>query len=220
MERKSQAGGRRLRLMGALLAVVAGASGCATTAGTANPEGIQPVALDPSRRGPVGGVGVEGDDVIAMTDRMMRDMLQSPVLANAARPPQVIVDGEYFHNESSQRLNKNVIADRLRVALNNAAAGRMIFVARHNADMVEQERRLKRAGKVDVGTTGLAQAAAGGDYRLSGRINSLDAVNVRTGVAQRYNQVVFEMVDLERGTIVWNGMYEFSRAGADDVVYR
>ncbi|MDW7556989.1 MULTISPECIES: penicillin-binding protein activator LpoB [Azospirillum] len=155
-----------------------------------------------------------------MTDRMMRDMLQSPVLANTARPPQVIVDGEYFHNESAQRLNKNVIADRLRVALNNAAAGRMVFVARHNADMVEQERRLKRAGKVDVGTTGLTKAAAGGDYRLSGRINSIDAVNVRSGVAQRYNQVVFEMVDLERGTIVWSGMYEFSRAAADDVVYR
>lgn len=213
----SGAHARRFGLMGALLAVTMAASGCATTENTA---GIPAAALDPSRRGPVGGVGVEGDDVIAMTDRMMRDMLQSPVLANAALPPQVIVDGEYFYNESSQRLNKNVIADRLRVALNNAAAGRMVFVVRHNADMVEQERRLKRAGKVDLGTAGLTQAAAGGDYRLSGRINSIDAVNVRTGVAQRYNQVIFEMVDLERGTIVWNGMYEFSRAGADDVVYR
>ncbi|ALJ36620.1 membrane protein [Azospirillum brasilense] len=202
---------------GALFLIGVGVSGCASTANTA---GVAPAALDPSRRGPVGGVGIEGDDVIAMTDRMMRDMLQSPVLANTARPPQVIVDGEYFHNESAQRLNKNVIADRLRVALNNAAAGRMVFVARHNADMVEQERRLKRAGKVDVGTTGLTKAAAGGDYRLSGRINSIDAVNVRSGVAQRYNQVVFEMVDLERGTIVWSGMYEFSRAAADDVVYR
>ena len=193
-------------------------AGCA--APTANTRGMPAVDIDPGTRGPVGGVGIEGQDIIAMTDRMMRDMLQSPVLANAVRPPQVIVDSEYFYNESAQRLNKNAIVDRLRVGLTNAAGGRMVFVARHNADMVERERNLKRSGKVDVATTGLTRAAAGGDYRLSGRVSSVDAVNVRSGVAQRYNQIVFEMVDLERGTIVWSGMYEFTRAAADDVVYR
>lgn len=205
----------RWRLAGLLAALLA--AGCTQTANT---RGMPTVELDPSARGPVGGVGIEGQDIVAMTDRMMRDMLQSPVLASAVRPPQVIVDSEYFYNESAQRLNKNAIVDRLRVGLTNAAHGRMTFVARHNADMVEQERKLKRAGKVDVATTGLTRTAAGADYRLSGRISSVDAVNIRSGVAQRYNQVVFEMVDLERGTIVWSGMYEFSRAAADDVVYR
>jgi penicillin-binding protein activator len=155
-----------------------------------------------------------------MADRMMRDMLQSPVLTNTVQPPQVIIDSEYFYNESSQRLNKNAIIDRLRVGLANAARGRVVFVARHNADMVEQERKLKRSGRVDVATTGLTRAAAGGDYRLSGRITSADAVNVRTGIAQRFSQIIFELVDLERGTIAWSGIYDFNRAAADDVVYR
>lgn len=50
-----------------------------------------------------------------MTDRMVRDMLSSPLLAGQANPPQVIIDSKYFRNESSQRINKNAITDRLRV---------------------------------------------------------------------------------------------------------
>ena len=203
-------------LLGAVLAV-AGVAACAPTQNTA---GVAVREIPQGERGPVAGVGIEGSDIMAMTDRMMRNMLQSPVLAGAGVPPQVIVDGEYFVNESAQRINKNTIADRLRVNLNRTANGRMIFVARHNAAMVEQERTLKRDGKVDVGTTGLTRAAAGADYRLSGRISSVDAVNVGSGMTQRYNQIIFEMVDLERGTIVWSNIYEFTRAAPDDVVYR
>ena len=203
-------------LLGAVLAVAA----VAACAPTQNTVGVAVREIPQGERGPVAGVGIEGSDIMAMTDRMMRDMLQSPVLAGAGVPPQVIVDGEHFVNESAQRINKNTIADRLRVNLNRAANGRMVFVARHNAAMVEQERALKRDGKVDVGTTGLTRAAAGADYRLSGRISSLDAVNVGSGMTQRYNQIIFEMVDLERGTIVWSNIYEFTRAAADDVVYR
>lgn len=204
---------------GVLVAALA-ASVLTACVSTQNTAGVKARDIPQGERGPVAGVGIEGSDIMAMTDRMMRDMLQSPILAGAAVPPQVIVDGEYFINESSQRINKNTIADRLRVNLNRASNGRMIFVARHNSDMVEQERALKRDGKVDVGTTGLTRAAAGGDYRLSGRISSVDAIDTASGMAQRYNQIIFEMVDLERGTIVWSNLYEFTRAAADDVVYR
>jgi hypothetical protein len=86
--------------------------------------------------------------------------------------------------------------------------------------MVAQERDLKRQGVVDIGTTGLTQAQAGGDYRLGGRIVSVDQRHARSGMIQRYNQISFEMIDLERGTIVWSGLYEFARAGQDDIVYR
>ena len=96
----------------------------------------------------------------------------------------------------------------------------MVFVGRHYAGMVAQERDLKRQGVVDQATTGLTQAQAGGDYRLGGRISSVDSRNPSNGMVQRYNQIVFEMVDLERGTIVWSGIYEFARAAQDDIVYR
>jgi penicillin-binding protein activator len=185
-----------------------------------NVAGSPTVQLDPGNRGPVAGVGIQGQDILSMTDQMMRDMLANATLANRAVPPQVIVDGEYFSNESSQPINRNLIADRLRIGLTRAAQGHIVFVSRQSAAMVEQERQLKRVGKTDVGTLGLTAGQAGGDFRLRGNIASLDARDVRTGMTQRYNQITFEMVDLERGVIVWSGIYEFSRAAADDVIYR
>lgn len=193
---------------------------CTTTSPVQNMAGSPTVELDPNSRGPVAGVGIEGQDILSMTDKMMRDMLGNPSLANRAKPPQVIVDGEFFSNESSQRINRNLIADRLRIGLNRASQGRLVFVSRQSAAMVEQERQLKRQGKADQGTLGLTAAQAGGDFRLRGNIASLDSRDGRTGMVQRYNQITFEMVDLERGIIVWSGIYEFARAAADDVIYR
>ena len=88
---------------------------CTTTSPVQNMAGSPTVELDPNSRGPVAGVGIEGQDILSMTDKMMRDMLGNPSLANRAKPPQVIVDGEFFSNESSQRINRNLIADRLRI---------------------------------------------------------------------------------------------------------
>lgn len=190
------------------------------TSPTQNVAGSATVNLDPGTRGPVAGVGIETQDIASMTDQMMRDMLGTPQLAGRAVPPQIIIDAEYFSNESSQRINRNLIADRLRINLNRASQGRMVFVSRQSAGMVQQERDLKRQGVTDTGTVGLTRAQAGGDFRLRGNIASLDSRDPRTGMIQRYNQVTFEMVDLERGTIVWSGIYEFARAAADDIIYR
>lgn len=185
-----------------------------------NTAGTPSTYLDPGSPGPVRGVGIESQDIVSMTDQMMRDMLAQPRLANATAPPSVIIDAEYLTNESSSRINKNTITDRLRVNLNRAAQGRMQFVGRQYADMVQQERNLKRAGVVDNATLPPAKAQKGGDYRLGGRISSLDARDPRTGMIQQYNQIVFEMVDLESGQIVWSGIYEISKAAQDDVIYR
>jgi penicillin-binding protein activator len=185
-----------------------------------NAAGRPTVYQDVGSPGLVSGVGIESQDIVGMTDKMMRDMLASPVLAGGQTVPRVILDSAYFNNESTQRLNKNLIVDRLRVELQRAAAGRMVFVSRENAEMVAQERDLKRAGYVDTATSGLTRAQAGADYRLAGRISSLDGHDRSTGTAQRYNQITFEMIDLESGTIDWSGIYEFQKAAQDDVVYR
>lgn len=192
---------------------------CATT-GVDNTRGRATVYEDPGTPGRVQGIGLESQDIVSMTDRMMRDMMTNPLLTNRATPARVIVDSEYFRNESSSRINKNTITDRLRVELNRAANGRMVFVGRHYSDMVEHERELKRTGVTDTGTIRQTQATAGADFRLGGRISSLDAANTRTGEASRYHQVIFEMVDLEYGTIVWSGMYEMRRSAQDDIIYR
>ena len=209
------------------------ASACATSYPTYpvsdhpvnNTPGQPTVYEDVGSPGKAQGIGIESQDIASMTDQMVRDMLATPVLADRKVSPRVIIDSEYFRNESSSRINKNMITDRLRVLLNRAAQGRMIFAGRHYADMVESERSLKREGEattssVDSGTIGLTKAALGGDFRLGGRITTLDAVNSYTGMASRTHQIIYEMVDLESGQIVWSGIYDFKKAAQDDVIYR
>lgn len=203
-----------------VLAIVAIAGLCSGATHAVERRGHGAADLDPSMKGPVAGLGVESQDIVAMSDKMVRDMLGNAVLANRKVAPRVIVDSAYFTNESTQRINKNLITDRLRVNLNRASNGRMRFLARQNAAMVEHERALKREGVTDVGTTGLTRAQAGADFRLTGNIASADSRDGRTGTMQRFTQITFEMVDLETGEIVWSNSYEVARAATDDVVYR
>ena len=195
-------------------------AGCTTT--PPNAAGVSTVSVNPAVAGPVQGVGIEGQDIVSMSDQMMRDMLSAPRLVTVAngKAPRVIVDAQYFANDSSQPINRNIITDRLRVALNRSSQGRMTFIGRQYAGAVQVERDLKRSGMTDVGTVGMAKATLGSDYRLGGRINSLEQRSSKTGLTQRYTQITFEMFDVESGEIVWSGLYEFARAAADDVMYR
>jgi len=193
--------------------------GC-TQSNLANTSGMKAIEVDPSTRGPVSGVGIEARDIQAMTDQMIRDLLTVPQIANAATPPQIIVDAAFFKNESSQRLNTNMIADRMRTGLLRAAQGRIVFVSRESSGVVAIERDLMEQGLVDVATTGRTRAQAGADYRLIGRITSQQATDMNSGTKQRYSMINFEMIDLQRSTIIWSNIYEFERAAADDVIYR
>ena len=133
---------------------------------------------------------------------------------------RVVVDSQYFRNESSQIINKNLLTDRLRTELMRAANGRMTFIARHAADMTEDERVLEQEGVVTGGSQGKTKAALGYDYRLGGRIASLDAVDARTGRKSRYFQITFELVERGSSAIVWSGAYEFKKSVQDDILYR
>jgi hypothetical protein len=210
----------KLRLLAAApLLALAGCAGM--NQGLDNSAGRPSVYTDAgTTSGRVAGVGVESQDVLSMTDRMVRDILATPQIAGRSTPARVIIDAEYFTNDSSNRINKNVITDRLRVELNRAAGGRIVFVARHYGNMVAREREMKREGAVDAGTIRATRAQAGADFRLGGRISSLDAQSTRTGTVSRFHQITFELVDLEQGSIPWSGIYEFRKEAQDDIVYR
>ncbi|OZB07000.1 MAG: penicillin-binding protein activator LpoB [Idiomarina sp. 34-48-12] len=206
-------------VMTAALASTMVLAGCSSTT-IDNSAGRATVYEDARSPGKVQGVGVESQDIMAVTDQMMRDMLSNPQLVSREVAPRIIIDSQYFTNESSSRINKNMLTDRLRINLNRASNGRLVFVGREYADMVEKERELKRMGVVDGGTIRTTQATAGADFRLVGRIMSLDAMDTRSQERSRYHQITFELVDLELGTYVWSGMYEFQKTAQDDVIYR
>lgn len=175
---------------------------------------------DISTPGSVSGIGIESQDIASMTDRMMRDMLATPALAGRIVAPRVVIDNKDFINESSSIINKNLITERLMVHLNRAAASRMVFVERVAAEMVEKERLLKREGIVSEGTMGNTAKPAGADFKLMGKIMSLDSIGSRSGASSRYHQISFKMVDLETGIVVWSGIYEFKKTSQDDIIYR
>ena len=204
--------------LGISIAAAVVVTGCQPT-GVENAPGSPTVYQDTNTSGLVRGTGIESQDIAGMVDQMVRHMLANPTFSNVTTPPRVIVDAAYFENESSQRLNKNILIDQLATRLQIAANGRILFVNREFADMVERERELKREGVTDAGTVGLTQAVAGADYRLNGRITSLDA-RTASGVQERFMNIVFRMTDLENGITVWANQYSFKKAGQDDVIYR
>jgi PBP1b-binding outer membrane lipoprotein LpoB len=206
-----------------LIAIASGAmllTGC-PSATLDNSAGRRTVYQDVASISPTtAGVGVESQDVVSMTDRMMRDILATPAVAGRATAPRIALDSADFRNDSSSRINKNVITDRLRIELSRAAQGRIVFVSSEHNAMIEREREAKRSGKTDAGTIRATKATAGVDYRLVGRINSLDAASRSSGAVSRYHQITFELIDMELGTVVWANMYEFKKEAQDDILYR
>ncbi len=193
--------------------------GSAALAQSKNGHGA--VDLDPTARGNVTGTGIEMRDIIRMSDSLVRDLLQRPDFVNSPKPPRIVVDSSRLVNKSSQRLDTDMISDNLRASLMRAAAGRIRFISREAMEDVAQERELKRQGQVDVATRGMAKAVAGLDFKLTGRITSLDSRNNTTGEQQRAMQVVFELIDLETSESVYiSEPFIIQRGQRDDVVYR
>jgi hypothetical protein len=165
------------------------------------------------------GIGVESQDIVSMTDKMMRDILSTPQIAGRSTPPLIRIDDQGIENRTSSRMDNKLVANRLRVELNRAGQGRLYFVAREHIDAVEEERLMKREGVVTSGTLGTTPATAGVDFRLFCTIASLDAA-AQDQTTARYHQYSFELVDVESGILVWSGMYEMRKSGQDDIVYR
>ena len=166
------------------------------------------------------GVGIESQDITSMTDKMVRDLLSSPQIAARKVAPRIIIDEKYFKNQSSSRINKGLITERIMVNLNRAAQGRMLFLERDSIEMVEKERAMKRSGALSEGALGSTDKIYGADFRMSGKIMSLDQISNVRGGSQRYHQISFKIVDLETGALIWTGMYEFAKASESDIVYR
>lgn len=212
--------GRR-RALGLLLGSAAAAlqGGCASQRPAPPPAPAAAVTYrDVGSVGLVAGVGTESQDIVAVTDAMVRDLLSSPFMAGLGRAPVILIDSERFTVEG-QRINKALIIDRLRIHLQRASRGRLMFVSREAAADVATERDLKERGITDAGTRNLGDKVAGLDYRMYGRMAVQDK-RAGNGMVERYTQFSFELVDQQRSLSVWANSYEFQKAGRDDAVYR
>ncbi len=176
--------------------------------------------VDPGKQSDLSGIGIESQDIIRVTDKMIHDILANPKFSQPAEPPKVVIDAKYFKNEGASRINKNLITDRLRTELNRAAHGKMQFISREHLKMLINELELKQSGIIDEGKSDSRSKISPADYRLGGRIATLDSINPQNGSFSRYHQILFEMIDLDTGRISWSGLYNFKKTAQEDIIYR
>src|SRR2546426_12061719 len=80
-------------------------TGCASS-GVKNPSGVPVTEMKADERGFVAGTGVESQDLVAVTDKMARSILNVKQIANAQGTPRIVLDPVI--NETRFPINKDI----------------------------------------------------------------------------------------------------------------
>ena len=199
----------------ALLAALALASGCSTY-GVRNPSGTGVTVLKADEQGFVAGTGVESQDIVSVTDKMARSILETPQIQHAQGQPRVVLLP--LENNTRFAINKDILLARIRARLNSQARGKVTFLARERMTALEQERQLKQSGQVTSSANPNVVEFQGADYFLTGKLDGATTKNAR-GVSD-YVLYTFQLVDARTSAIVWEDMAEIKKQGLDDAAYR
>ncbi len=190
-------------------------AGC-TSPGVQRPGGSRVTEIRADERGRVAGTGIESQDLVAVADKMARSLLNVPQVAQGPTAPRIVL--EPVLNETRFAINKEMFLDRIRIGLNQKAAGRMIFLARDRMASLEKERELKRTGAVTSSTDPQLQEFKGADFFLTGKLQSLTTRNSK-GVSD-YVLYSFQLIDPRTSEIVWEDAAEVKKEGSEDAAYR
>ena len=195
--------------------LVAMLTGCASS-GVKNPSGIGVTEMRADEKGFVAGTGVESQDLVAVTDKMARSILDTPQVRNALSPPVVVLDP--VMNETRFPINKDMFLTRIQVLLNSKCEKKVQFLARDRLAALERERDLKRSGQVSSSSDPNVVEFKGGDFLLTGKLQSLTTRNSR-GISD-YVLYSFELVDARTSAIVWQDFAEIKKQALEDASYR
>jgi len=190
-------------------------SGCASS-GVKNPSGVGVTEMRPDERGFVAGTGVESTDIVAATDKMAREILATPEIANAQGKPYVITDPVI--NNTRFAFNKEIFLDRIRQQLNEKARGKMTFLARERIAVLERERQMKQTGQVTTSSDPNVQEFRGADYLLTGKLSG-QSTRTSQGISD-YILYTFQLISMRTSEIVYEGAYEIKKQGLEDASYR
>lgn len=197
------------------VALTALVTGCASS-GVKNPSGVPVTHLNADEQGFVAGTGVESQDLVAVTDKMARSILGIQQIANAPKPPTVVLDPVV--NNTRFPINKEIFLTRIRTELNKKSLGKVVFLARDRMAALDKERNLKRTGDVTASANPQAQEFLGADYFLTG---SLEGMSTRTAAGTSdYVLYDFQLIDARTSAIVWEDSAEMKKQGLEDAAYR
>ena len=198
-----------------LAALALALTGCAST-GVRNPSGVPVTEMNADERGFVAGTGVESQDIVTVTDKMARQILGVPEIAQAQAVPRIVLLP--VENNTRFQLNKDLFLSRIRAQLNEKSQGKVRFLARDRLAALEQERALKQAGQVTSSSDPKIQEFKGADFFLTGK---LEGHATRTGQGHSdYILYTFQLIDPRTSDIVFEGFHEIKKQGLEDASYR
>jgi len=190
-------------------------AGCASS-GVKNPSGVPVTRMNADEQGFVAGTGVESQDLVGVTDKMVRSILGIPQIANAATPPIIVLDP--VENQTRFPINKDLFNNRMRSELIKKSGGKVQFLARERMAALEKERNLKREGALTSNSDANVQEFKGADYFLTGTLGGL-STRTKAGTSD-YILYEFQLIDARSSTIVWGDNAEIKKQGLEDAAYR
>ena len=196
-------------------AVTAFLAGCASE-GVKNPNGVAVTQMNPDEQGFVAGTGVESQDLVTVTDKMARSILAIPEIANAKSTPRIVLDPVL--NNTRFPINKDIFISRIRIQLNQKAAGKVRFLDREMMKTLENERALKQSGQVTASSDPNVVEFRGADYFLTGKLEGI-TTKTSSGVSD-YILYSFRLTDARTSEIVWEDSSEIKKQGLEDAAYR
>jgi len=191
-------------------------SGCSSSHGVKNPSGVGVTQMRADEQGFVAGTGVESQDLVFVTDKMARSILNTPQIANAQGVPRVALDP--VENATRFPINKEVFLDRMRAQLNSQAHGKVIFLARERMAALQRERQMKQNGQVTTASDPNAVEFKGADFLLTGKLSGLSTRN--SAGASDYILYTFQLIDTRTSEIIWEDSAEIKKQGLEDAAYR
>lgn len=194
-------------------AVVVG--GCASS-GVKNPSGVPVTEMKADERGFVAGTGVESQDLVAVTDKMARGILNVRQITSAQGTPRIVLDP--VMNETRFPINKDIFLTRIRTQLNERSQGKVLFLARDRMAALEKERQMKQAGQVTSTSDPSVVEFKGADFFLTGKLQGLTTKT--TAGTSDYVLYSFQLIDARTSDIIWEGSSEIKKQGLEDAAYR
>jgi PBP1b-binding outer membrane lipoprotein LpoB len=199
----------------ATLAVAGLLAGCASS-GVKNPSGVPVTQMRPDEQGFVTGTGVESQDLVLVTDKMARSILNTPQIANSQGTARVVLDP--VNNNTRFPINKDIFLSRIRAELNTKARGKVVFLARDRMATLEKERQMKQAGTVTTSSDPNKVEFRGADFFLTGTLSGLTTRT--TAGTSDYILYTFELIDARTSDIIWEDSAEIKKQGLEDASYR
>ena len=138
-------------------------------------------------------------DLLQLSEKMTRSILESKVVTGSREPPIITLAG--VKNKTSDYIDTNAIAGRIRSQLTKSGNVRFVASIREMQNQVDELKRQNQTDLYAKETTSRMGNMTGSRYRVEGEITSIVKQNKR--IKDVFYNLHLTMFNNETGEIVW-----------------